>query len=206
MFSLKQDEFFCICSWGYPYEWCQFGCFHSSRMNSFVFVHGVIHMNGMSLDVFTQAGWVLLYLLMGLPIWMVWVWVFSHSSRVNSFVGAHRWSISKWLWVWVFLIQAPRQFLFKVCVSWRWVSICLSKLTTTELLSYISKLFKSHHFTLLDDDIHLVHDIVHFTCPSFVLSFTSVVAKCCGFVMSAKDHVVIAISWFSVQDTTCGTQ
>jgi hypothetical protein len=53
MFSLKQDEFFCICSWGYPYEWCEFGCFHSSRMNSFVFAHGVTHINGMSLGVFS---------------------------------------------------------------------------------------------------------------------------------------------------------
>jgi hypothetical protein len=77
-------------------------------------------------------------------------------------------------------------------------------LTTSELLSYISKLFKNHHFTLLDDDIHLVHDIVHFTSPSSVLSYTSVVAKCCGFVMSAKDLVVIAVGRFLVQDTTCG--
>jgi hypothetical protein len=30
------------------------------------------------------------------------------------------------------------------------------------------------------------------------------VAECCGFFMSAKDNVVIAIGWFSVQDTTCG--
>jgi hypothetical protein len=30
------------------------------------------------------------------------------------------------------------------------------------------------------------------------------VAKWCDFVMSAKDHVVIAIGWFSVRNATCG--